>query len=68
MFSLDKKGISLGEKFVSIVEFSSYFLSPMSLNVLLGFLRWLKHLCLCIEAPNTYIDTLKGHYVKLVFH
>jgi len=33
----------------------------------LGFLRWIKHLCLYIGAPNTFLDNLDGHYMKIGF-
>jgi len=29
----------------------------------LGFLRLIKHLCLYIRAPNTYVDTLVSQYM-----
>jgi len=37
----------------------------MSLGLLLGFLMWLKHLCLYIGSQNAYVDTLSDHYMKI---
>jgi len=47
--------------------FFKLFLDPMSLDFLLGFFRLLKHLCLYIGTPNTFVDTFVDHYMKLVF-